>query len=116
MNPMNMDGQSYFSIDRSKYLRLMAENLPVLRTKLGISQTELAEIIGVTRQTISSAERGSRELSWPHFLSLLCFFTQNKATAPLMPALGIYTEELAQQFQVTNLTRFQTKEPKGEGE
>lgn len=110
MGLTNTEAQGYFAIDRSKYLRLMAENLPVLRTKLGLNQAQLAEIIGVTRQTISFAERGARELSWPHFLSLLCFFTQNKQTAPLLPALGIYTEELAAQFQIVNLSKLREAE------
>ena len=47
--------------------------LPTLRTYLGISQQELVEYIGVTRQTYSALEQGKRKMSWSVFLSLfLC--------------------------------------------
>ena len=94
-----------FEIDRTKYTRLMADNLPMLRAKLELSQTELAEMIGITRQTISSAENGMRELSWGNFLSLLFVFYQNEATRILLPILGIYTPELAGLFNVTDLEK-----------
>ena len=98
------------SIDRKKYSRAMAENLPVLRAKLGISQSELADMIGVTRQTLSSAECGSRELAWNNFISLLYIFTQNDSTQPLLTALGIYTPELASVFRLTDLNKIKKDE------
>ena len=91
--------------DREKYTVRMAENLPMLRAKLGLSQTELAEIIGVTRQTISAAENKARPLSWSGFLSLLFLFMQNGETKPLLTELGIYTDELADLFTITDLSR-----------
>ena len=49
-----------FDIDRKAYANKMAENLPVLRVKLGLNQEDLAGMIGVTRQTISAIENKSR--------------------------------------------------------
>lgn len=94
-----------FNIDRSKYVKLMSINLPVLRAKLSLSQTELADLIGVTRQTISSAESGARDLSWTNFVSLMFIFTQSEMTFPLLETLGIYTQELAESFRVINLRK-----------
>lgn len=91
------------NIDRKKYTTTMAENLATLRTKLGVTQDELASLIGVTRQTVSAIENRSRELTWTNFLSLLFLFTQNEKTKDLLPVLGIYTEELAQFFSFTDL-------------
>ena len=102
---MERDRHNMLSIDRKKYARAMAENLPVLRAKLGLSQGELADMIGITRQTLSSAECGSRELAWNNFISLLYIFTQNEATLPLLTALGIYTPELDGLFRRTDLSR-----------
>lgn len=102
---MGQSRQSLLSIDRKKYATAMAENLPVLRAKLGISQGELADMIGITRQTLSSAECGSRELAWNNFISLLYIFTQNEATLPLLTALGVYTPELDSLFRKTDLNR-----------
>lgn len=93
-----------FIVDRAYYTRLMAQNLPVLRASLGVTQTELAEMIGVTRQTLSAAESGARPLSWGNFVSLLFVFTQNEQTQRLLETLDIYTEELNSMFCVTNLS------------
>ena len=76
-----MEPLGILSLDRKKYTQAMAENLPALRARLGLSQTQLADCIGVTRQTISSIENQSRELSWTNFLSLLFLFLQNAQTA-----------------------------------
>ncbi len=91
--------------EREKYTRLMAENLPMLRTKLGLSQTELAELMGVTRQTVSAVENGVRPLSWTGFLSLLFIFMENSETKPLLKVLGIYSDELADAFRITDLDK-----------
>lgn len=73
-----MEPLGILSLDRKKYTQAMAENLPALRARLGLSQTQLADCIGVTRQTISSIENQSRELSWTNFLSLLFLFLQTR--------------------------------------
>lgn len=100
-----MNSFGILNIDRKKYTAAMARNLPALRAKLGLSQTQLADCIGVTRQTISSIENASRELSWTNFLSLLFLFLQNPETAKLLPVMDIYTPELAQIFSFTDLGR-----------
>ena len=88
-----MEPLGILSLDRKKYTQAMAENLPALRARLGLSQTQLADCIGVTRQTIS-------------FLSLLFLFLQNVQTAKLLPVMGIYTDELARIFSFTDLNQF----------
>ena len=100
---MKKTNECPFGVDRGHYVRLMAQNLPVLRASLGLSQSELAQIIGSTRQTISAAESGARELSWSNFISLLHIFTQNQKTGQLLHTLQIYTPELATMFQVSDL-------------
>ena len=89
---------SIHEIDKQGYLRAMAENLPVLRAKLNLTQTELADIIGVSRQTIATAETGAREMSWSTFISLLFLFRHNEPTDALLPILGILTPELSNMF------------------
>ena len=100
---MEREKDLILELDRQKYTQLMAKSLPVLRTSLGLSQSELAGIIGVTRQTLSAAESGARELSWGNFISLLYVFTQNAQSAPLLQTLGVSTPELMSLFRVTGL-------------
>ena len=62
--------------------------------KLNLSQENLAEIIGVTRQTISAIENEQRSMTWPVFMALVLVFLKNKETKRLMVLFRIYTKEL----------------------
>ena len=75
-------------------MKTMAENLSILRSKLNLSQEDLAHILGATRQTISSFESGQREMTWSVFLALVLIFFRNEPTKRLLVALNIYTPEL----------------------
>lgn len=75
-------------------ISLMSDNLSVLRAKLELSQEELANIIGTTRQTLSAIENGQRKMVWSVFLSLVLIFLKNRETKKMMILLGIYTKEL----------------------
>ncbi len=79
---------------KKKYTELMAENLPMLRMKLGINQDELAEIIGSSRQMLSLIERGVRPMMWDTFMSMIYVFRINPSTHDLLEFLGLYTQEL----------------------
>jgi len=72
----------------------LAKNLPTLRARLGISQTELCEKIGITRQTLASIENSRREMTWITFVALTLLFMQNDETKVLLPILGIHNEQL----------------------
>ena len=75
-------------------IKNMTENLPTLRKRLGISQEELSEKVGVSRSTIAGIENKKRSMSWNMFLSLLLIFIKNEDTDRLLNVMGIYTEEL----------------------
>lgn len=79
---------------KKKYTELMAENLPMLRMKLGINQDELAELIGSSRQMLSLIERGVRPMMWDTFMSMIYVFRINPSTRELLAFLGLYTQEL----------------------
>ncbi len=80
-------------INRQKHIKNMTDNLPMLRTRLGLTQEELAEKIGVSRSTIISIENKKREMTWNTFLSLMLLFTKNETTDKLLNVLDIYTDE-----------------------
>lgn len=80
-------------INKEKLIKNMTENLPMLRTRLDLTQEELAEKIGVSRSTILSIENKKREMTWNTFLSLMLLFTKNEATNKLLMVLDIYTDE-----------------------
>lgn len=80
--------------ERNILMNTMAENLSLLRSKLNLSQEELAGLLGVTRQTISSFESGQRKMTWSVFLALILIFFRNEPTKKLLVALNIYTPAL----------------------
>ena len=75
-------------------IKNMAENLPILRKKMNVTQAELAALIGVSRNTLVYIETGKKTMTWNMFLSLILIFTKNKGTDKLLNVLEIYTDEL----------------------
>lgn len=81
------------SIHKELLIDKMTENLPVLRKKLGVTQTELAELIGVSKYTILAIEKNQRRMTWNTFLSLVLVFSKNKDTDKMLTFFEIYTDE-----------------------
>ncbi len=73
---------------------MLRENLPSLRAKIGITQEELAAVVGVSRQTYYSFESGERKMTWTMFLALLFFFDCIDEIAEMIRELKIYPIEL----------------------
>lgn len=85
------------SIENSIYLRntiieLLRKELPVLRAKARVSQGEIAEKIGISRQTYSSIETGKREMSWTTFLALIAYFQNNENTKKMISEINGLSE------------------------
>lgn len=91
-----------FSQRKEKYQKSLSKNIPLLRAKLSLSQTELAELIGSSRQTISLIECGTREMMWDTCLSLTFLFLMNSETRALMPPLGIDIDLISDYLNVSS--------------
>ncbi len=80
--------------DREDLMDLLTEELPVLRAKIGLSQSELSNIIGISRQTYSAIETKKRRMTWGTFMSLVLFYERNEKTRPLLISVGAFPESL----------------------
>ena len=80
-------------INRELLINNMTDNLAMLRTRLGLTQEELADKIGVSRSTVISIENKKRTMTWNTFLSLVLLFIKNESTNKVLNVLGIYTDE-----------------------
>ena len=76
--------------------KALAASLPMLRAKIGISQAELADMVEVTRQTISAFESEQREMPWNMFLAFMMIFTSNPVTKRLLEAMEICNDDFNQ--------------------
>lgn len=62
----------------------LANDLPVLRARIGISQGDVAAKIGVSRQTYNSYEAKKRPIPWSVCIALITFFNSNSKTREMM--------------------------------
>lgn len=92
--------------DKKKYIDALAENLLLLRLKAQISQDELSNLVGVSRQTFGAVERLSQPMSWNTYLSLILFFNNHSATHAMLHDMGLFPAEILKRFndgQTVNL-------------
>ena len=76
--------------------KALAASLPMLRAKIGISQAELADMVEVTRQTVSAFESDQCEMPWNMFLAFMMIFTSNPVTKRLLEAMEICNDDFNQ--------------------
>lgn len=81
-------------LNKEKLIEILTDELPVLRAKIGISQDEISNIIGISRQTYSAIETKKRKMSWNTFLSLILFFGYNDKTTDLVESIGVFPPSL----------------------
>ncbi len=65
----------------------LTRELPVLRARLGVSQADVADAIGVARQTYNNYETGKKEMPWSIFLALVTVFQSNKETQKMLSSI-----------------------------
>lgn len=87
---------------REQVIDILTEELPLLRAKLGISQENLCEIVGISRQTYSGIETRKKKMSWNIFLSMLMLFTHNEKTASIIEIIGAFPEDLKESLNISN--------------
>lgn len=70
------------------------DELPVLRAKAKVSQENIAEKIGVSRQTYNAIETGKKDIPWTIFLALLAFFQNNDQTKRMVEQLDGFDDNM----------------------
>ena len=78
------------NLERKKELcDILASNLSTLRRKARVTQDELADRLGFSRQTISAIENRKREMQWSTFTVMILFFSRDREIKELMVIMGI---------------------------
>ena len=84
--------------EKDEFIATLTPNLPALRTQAEISQEELANLLGISRQTYSAIERKVRKMAWSTYLSLVLFFDHNQKTHKMLRMLSLFPTALITRF------------------
>lgn len=84
--------------EQKAYMEALVEELAPLRARAGISQGELAYLVGVSRQTYSSIELKKKKMSWSTYLSLIMVFDSIAATHNVIRGLEAFPTDLIDRF------------------
>ena len=90
---------------KAEYINKLLPQLTTLRARVGISQDELAGLIGISRQTYCLTESGSHTMSWNTFLSIIMFYDCNSRTHDLLRSTGAFPDDLFYQFNLGLIDR-----------
>ncbi len=81
---------SFSSAEKKEHIRALTLCLRELRETAGVTQGDLAEIAGVSRQTYGSIELKKREMSWNTYMSLIFFFDYIPYTHGMLRQKGLF--------------------------
>ena len=84
--------------EKDDFIAMLTPNLTILRTKAEISQEELSNLIGISRQTYNAIERKVRRMAWSTYLSLVLFYDHNPKTHKMIRQLSIFPQERIVRF------------------
>jgi len=79
---------------KDQLIDIITNELKVLRAKADISQQELADRMGVSRQTYGMIETKKQRMTWNQFVVLLLLFRNNDGTKDIIDRVGVYPPEL----------------------
>lgn len=77
-----------------KCIKVLTKELPVLRKMNHLTQKDMGEMIGVSRQTITNIESGKSEMKWTHFLAIMFLFLLDNHSAAYLKQLDVPYKEI----------------------
>ena len=98
---VSMNNQYEFN-DKKQLINQLVNELPVLRAKLGASQADIADRIGISRQMLNSFETGKREMTWTTFVALIALFQNNEDTNNMLKNMDGFLRRVETELSVEN--------------
>ena len=84
--------------EKALLIEKLTPELQTLRAKAEISQEEIANIIGTSRQTYGAIERRARRMSWSTYMSLILFYDYNRKTHSMIRNMPAFPHEVIKRF------------------
>lgn len=98
-----MKAENILNLEQKEdYCRRLTDLLPLLRSRLGMTQEELGMISGVSRVTISQIESGRAKMNWLHFSALMMVCIADRNSKELLYVHGLLDERLLRFYQVSS--------------
>ena len=88
---------------KNEYIEKLTTKLAALRAHADISQEDLANILGTSRQTYCAIESKKRAMPWNTYLSLIFFYDAVEETSQMIRDIGAYPSQLVEHFNDTTL-------------
>jgi len=101
---MNTETDDFSEQRKKELIDLLTNELKVLRAKLEISQQDLANRIGITRQTYGMIEKKKHHMTWNHFMALIFVFLSNEGSKELLAHVGGYPPDLDKYVRLNKTT------------
>lgn len=79
---------------KEKLINKLTLALPALRGAVGASQDEIANIIGLSRQTYNSIELRKRKMTWGTYMALILFFDYNPLSHNTIRQMEVFPYQL----------------------
>ena len=79
---------------KEEYIGKLLPQLSILRAQAGLSQDEISNLVGISRQTYCLNESCTRSMSWNTYLSVIMFFDYNMKTHDMLHRSGVFPDEL----------------------
>ena len=92
-------------INKEELIDKLIYELPLLRARIDMTQDEIGEIAGLSRQTYSALETRKRKMTWSNFMALLFVFYFNPETRDEIENAGLFPKELRKAMTVNNRLR-----------
>ena len=86
--------------EKQEYCITLGDNLKKLRAIAGLTQDELENLCGISKERISRIENGGYVMRWSQFVNLIMIFTMNAKTKEYLVAVKILTPRLLQAMQM----------------
>lgn len=87
-------------VEKQEYCITLGDHLRKLRAIAGLTQDDLENLCGISKERISRIENGAYVMRWSQFVNLIMIFTMNANTKEYLVAVKILTPRLLQAMQM----------------
>ncbi len=87
-------------INKEELIDKFIYELPILRARIDMTQDEISEIAGLSRQTYSALETRKRKMTWSNFMALFFVFYFNPATRDALERASLSPDKLKEIMMV----------------